>query len=32
MMGGRLTASSPGPGQGATFILELPTRMTVEEA
>jgi nitrogen fixation/metabolism regulation signal transduction histidine kinase len=23
-LGGRLTATSPGPGQGATFILELP--------
>jgi signal transduction histidine kinase len=31
MMGGRLTASSPGPGQGATFVLELPTRVAVEE-
>ena len=31
MMGGRLTASSPGPGQGATFVLELPTRVSVEE-
>jgi signal transduction histidine kinase len=25
MMGGSLTATSPGPGQGATFTLELPT-------
>jgi signal transduction histidine kinase len=24
-MGGRLTASSDGPGKGATFTLELPT-------
>jgi C4-dicarboxylate-specific signal transduction histidine kinase len=24
-MGGQLTCSSPGPGQGATFTLELPT-------
>jgi two-component system NtrC family sensor kinase len=31
VMGGRLTASSPGPGHGATFLLELPTTMTVEE-
>jgi PAS domain S-box-containing protein len=23
--GGRLTAASPGPGQGSTFVLELPT-------
>jgi two-component system, NtrC family, sensor kinase len=26
MMGGSLLATSPGPGQGATFTLELPTR------
>jgi signal transduction histidine kinase len=28
-MGGTLTASSPGPGRGATFVLELPTRPPV---
>ena len=28
-MGGRLTATSPGPGKGATFILELPAGSAV---
>ncbi len=28
-MGGRLSASSAGPGQGATFVLELPTAKNV---
>jgi signal transduction histidine kinase len=31
-MGGSLTAASPGPGQGATFILELPCGLLPREA
>jgi signal transduction histidine kinase len=31
MMGGRLAVSSAGPGQGASFVLELPTRAVAWE-
>ena len=31
-MGGTLTASSEGPGKGATFTLHLPTRSEEERA
>jgi len=31
-LGGALTGHSPGPGQGAVFVLELPARLAVEAA
>jgi signal transduction histidine kinase len=30
--GGEVTASSPGPGRGATFVLTLPLRTTAPAA
>jgi PAS domain S-box-containing protein len=29
--GGRITASSPGPGKGSTFVVEIPTIQTADE-